>query len=177
MPTIAFRAIRTRRAFVNAPKVRTVLERALDSEVKPHFIEEFEKVVANWEHQPEFAARKFVTADSIKVTVFPTGANKKIYKFVTAGTRPHTIEPRNAKRLVFMWGGPGSYKAKTGTGGTYGGPGTVVGGKLTARMIVHHPGNAPRKFEARIRKEQAPWFSRTMENAWKRAINAMKSGG
>jgi len=181
MPTIAFRTIRTRRAFVNAPKVKAVLERALDGEVKPHFIKEFEKFVVNWEHKPEFAARKFITADSIKVTVYPTGQNKQIYTWVSGGTKgPYDITPKNGPFLWFVSrGGRGvkSYIAKTGPGASwYGGPGISVG-NLRRVKAVSHPGIKPRAFEARIRKEQAPWFSRTMENAWRRAINAMKSGG
>ena len=176
MPTVAFRVNRSRRAFINAPKVKAILGDALDSEVKPHFIKAFEDVVKNWEHKPDFQARKFITADSISVTVYPAGANKKIYVYVTEGTRPHTIRVRNARWLAFMWGGPGSYKAKTGPGGKWGGPGTVSGGKMTFAKEVHHPGSEGRKFEAFIRKREQPWYSRTMNNAWRRAIRAMSSG-
>ena len=110
MPTVAYRVTRSRRAFVNAPKVKAVLEQALDSEVKPHFIKAFERVVANWEHKPQFKGRKSITSDAISVNVFPSGPNKMIYTYVTKGTRPHTITPKNARRLAFMWGGKGSYK-------------------------------------------------------------------
>jgi hypothetical protein len=175
VPTVAFRVTRSRRAFVNAPKVRDVLSKALDDEVKPHFIQAFEDVVSNWKNKPTFQGRKFITADSIKVNVYPVGANKQIYIYVTGGTRPHAIRPRNARYLAFMWGGAGSYKAKTAPGGKWGGPGVVSGGKMRFTKEVHHPGNAPRDFEAFIRKREAPWYSRTMNNAWKRAIRAMQS--
>jgi len=177
MPTVAYRVIRSRRAFINAPVVKQILDDALDDEVKPHFIKEFEKIVANWEHKPDFQGRKYITADAIQVNVYPVGSNKQIYEFVTGGTRPHTIVPRSAKRLVFMWGGPGSYKAKTGPGGKYGGPGIVTGGRLTARTIVHHPGSEPRNFEKVVREKNKGWFSARMESAWKRAIKAMSKGG
>jgi len=173
MPTVAFRVTRKRRAFVNAPQVRKVLDATLDKEVKPHFIDEFDKVVSNWKHKPIFQGRKFVTADAIWVNIFPTGINKLIYTYVTKGTRPHVIRAKNVPYLVFMWGGPGSYKAKTGTGGTFGGPGIVVGGELTVRRQVNHPGNAARNFESVILKKEKQWYSRTMENAWRRAIRAM----
>ena len=172
MPTVAYRVIRTRRAFVNAPKVRDVFGKALDDEVKPHFVEAFDQVVANWEHKPDFQARKYITADAIQVNVYPTGKHKQIYIYVTEGTRPHTIVPRHANFLAFVWGGPGSYKAKTAPGGTWGGPGTVSG-KMTFRKQVQHPGFPGRKFEEFIRKREAAWFTRTMENAWRRAIRAM----
>ena len=175
MPTVAFRVTRSRRAFVNAPQVKKVLEKALDGEVKPHFIDEFDKVVANWKHKPVFQGRKFITADAIWVNIFPTGANKLIYTYVTKGTRKHDIplSPKSAGWLAFMWGGPGSYNAKTGPGGKFGGPGTVSGGSMTFAKQVHHPGNAPRDFEDVILKKEKPWYSRTMENAWRRAIRAM----
>ena len=173
MPTVAFRVTRSRRAFVNAPKVKKVLEAALDGEVKPHFIDAFDKIVANWEHKPIFKGRKFVTADAIWVNIFPTGTNKLIYTYVTKGTRPHVIRVKNAQMLAFMWGGPGSYNAKTGPGGKFGGPGTVSGGTMTFAKQVNHPGNAARDFERVILKQEKQWYSRTMENAWRRAIRAM----
>ena len=173
MPTVAFRTVRKRRAFVNAPQVKKVLEAALDGEVKPHFIDEFDKVVANWKHKPIFKGRKFVTADKILVNIFPTGTDKLIYTYVTKGTRAHVIRVKNAQMLAFMWGGHGSYNAKTGPGGKFGGPGTVSGGTMTFAKQVNHPGNAARDFERVILKQEKQWYSRTMENAWRRAIRAM----
>ena len=178
MPNVAYRAIRSRRAFVNAPKVKAVLEQALDGEVKPHFIKAFEWVVANWEHKPDFKARKSIGADAISISVYPAGANKKIYIYVTKGTRPHPIPrtPKSKGWLAFMWGGPGSYKAKTAPGGKFGGPGVVVGGKMTFAKQVQHPGFEGRNFEKVIKDDNKRWFSRTMESAWRRAIRAMSSG-
>lgn len=179
MPTVAYRAIRRRRAFVNAPVVRRVLDDALDNTVKPYLIEQFEHRVANWDHKPIFKARKRVTVDATAVTVFPSGPNKQIYKWVSGGTRPHPI-PKTPKTgsnfLVFQSGGPGSYKAKTGAGGKFGGPGIVVGGKAVRARQVQHPGFEGSHFEKYIRKDAKPWFSRTMENAWRRGIRRMSSG-
>ena len=174
MPTIAFRAIRSRRAFVNYPEVRRVLESALDNVVKPHFIKAFDTITSNWEHKPEFNGRKFITPDAVKVNIFPTGKNKEIYGYVTKGTRPHTIRAKKAPVLAFVWGGPGSYAAKTGPGGSwYNGPGFVVGGRETFRKEVRHPGSKPRNLEALVAKREKPWYNKTMEAAWKRAIRAM----
>ena len=176
MPTVAYRAVRKRRAFINAPKVRQILDSTLDNEVKPALIQQFNMRVDNWQHKPEFKARKFVRADSTAVTVFPAGPNKEIYKYVTAGTSPHAITPKKAKFLVFTWGGPGSYKAKTAPGGKFGGPGVIVGGELTRAKGVHHPGFPGRHFEKYIKKDYEREFRRTMENAWRRAIRSMSSG-
>jgi len=73
MPTVAYRAIRSRRAFVNAPRARRVLDDTLDNTVKPYLIQQFNYRVANWKHKPNFKARKFVNRDETKVTVFPSG--------------------------------------------------------------------------------------------------------
>lgn len=172
MPTVAYRVTRSRKAFVNAPKVKAILEQALDGEVKPHFISEFDKIVANWEHKPTFQGRKFITTDAIQVNVYPTGINKRIYEYVTGGTRPHIIRAKNAPVLAFMWGGPGSYKPKTTPAPSWGGPG-VASGKMTYRKEVHHPGTEARNFEKFVKEQNKQWFSRTMENAWGRAIRAM----
>jgi len=170
MPTVAFRVVRSRRAFIKAPDVLRELERTLDTQVKPHFIREFDKVVADWKHRVTFRARKRITQDAIKVTVFPTGDNKDIYRYVTGGTRPHVIRAKNAHMLAFMWGVPGSYVPKTRPIGKYGGPGVVVGGSLHRFKQVQHPGTKARNFEKAIREQQASWFTRTMENSWRRAI-------
>jgi len=175
MATVAYRVTRSRRAFVNAPVVRRVLEQALDHEVVPHFTRALYRRVANWEHQPDFKVRKSSTADMLMARIYPAGPNKDIYIFVSGGTRAHLIPkvPKTNGTLAFMWGGKGSYRAKTGTGGFYGGPGTVAGGKMTFRKQVKHPGNKARNFEKFVVREETPWFSRTMKNAWQRAIRAM----
>jgi len=177
MPTVAYRAIRSRRAFVNAPRARRVLDDTLDNTVKPYLIQQFNYRVANWKHKPNFKARKFVNRDETKVTVFPSGPNKQIYKWVTEGTKPHLITPKRAGgMLVFQSGGPGSYKAKTAPGGKFGGPGIVVGGKTVRARQVQHPGFEGRHFEETIKEDAQPWFRRTMENSWRRAIRSMNSG-
>jgi len=173
MPTIALRAVRSRRKFIRAPIVQDYLAAVLDSEVKQHFISEFDEVVANWRHKPEFKARKFVSDDQIKVNVFPAGDNAQIYKFVTGGTRPHKIAAVNAPTLAFMWNGPGSYRPKTRPGGKSGGPGTVSGGTMHYPKSVNHPGTEAREFEKVIREKNKKWFSKTMENAWRRAIRRL----
>ena len=175
MPTIAYRAVRSRRVFVNAPKVRKYLEAGIDSEVKPHMLKQFRRVVSNWKHKVEFKSRKFITADSIKLNIFAAGPHKKIWTFVVGGTKRHKIPKvaRPGKRLAFMWGGPGSYVPKTSPPAKFGGPGIVRGGTLRRPKQVDHPGTKPRPFPKEIRKEETPWFRRTMENMWRRAIRRL----
>lgn len=172
MPTVAYRTVRARRRFVHAPEVKRVLGEALDGVVKPALLRRFEAVVANWQHAPVFEARKFITENAIRVNVFPTGENKRIYQYVTGGTRPHQIAVRNAKTLAFIWGGPGSYTPKTAPGGHWGGPGTTAG-VMHYPQVVQHPGNQARDFEAVIKREYQPEFWRAMENAFRRAIRGL----
>ncbi len=176
MPTVAYRAVRSRRIYVNAPKMRKYLEAGINREVKPHFIHQFDKVVANWKHRVEFRARMFLTTDAIKLNVFAAGPNRKIWGFVTKGTRPHIIRAKRGKSLAFMWGGPGSYTPKTSPPANYGGPGTVKGGKMHFPQQVKHPGTKPRPFPAEIRKREKAWYNRTMENMWRRGLRAMQKG-
>lgn len=175
MPRVAYRAVRTRRRFANYPQVRKELARTLDDIVKPHFIQRFDLVVMNWKHRPTFKGRKFIRPDRIWVNVFPAGAREsvKIYGFVTKGTRRHVIRARNAPRLAFLWGGKGSYKPKTAPKGKIGGPGKVVGGRMHYPLAVVHPGSEAREFEKVIAADEKRWYSRTMENAWRRAIRRL----
>ena len=173
MPIVGARVIRGRKKFANYPQVRKVLGAALDNEVKPHFVQRFEMVVANWKHKPGFQARKYITADAIRLAVYPTGPNAQIWECVSFGTRPHKIRVRRAKTLAFLWGGPGSYKPKTSPPGKFGGPGSVSGGVMHFPVAVNHPGNEPREFEKTIADDERDWYNRTEENAWRRAIRSL----
>lgn len=174
MPTVAYRVNRGRRKFAQSAKVKRQLESHIDSQVKPELIKRFERVVVNWQHKPEFKARKFVTVDEIQVNVFPAGEHKMIWIYVSGGTKPHEITPKNAyNRLFFEWGGPGSYKPKTRPVGRFGGPGVVMGGSLAVAKSVQHPGTEAREFEKAIRDDYRREFSRSMEAAWRRIIRSL----
>ena len=140
----------------------------MDQRVKPALVKEFGKVVQNWENKPRFAARKYTNQGAIEVAVYPTGKNKAIWRYVSEGTRPHTIRPKNAKALRFVWGGPGSYKPKTTTKPSWGGPGTVSGGEVVYRQEVHHPGTEARNFEKYIADQYRARFRKEIENAMRR---------
>lgn len=173
MPTVAMRVTRRRRKFMHSAKVKRQLAAVLDDTVKPHFIKSFERVVCNWKHKPEFKGRKFIRPNKMWVDIFAAGEHKKIWIFVTKGTRAHIIRAKRGKTLAFQWGGKGSYKPKTKPPGKFGGPGVVVGGEMHFPKQVKHPGSKAREFEKVIAKDEKPWFSRTMENAWRRIIRAL----
>ena len=167
MPTVAYRATRSRRKFMHSRKVRRMLADALDAEVKPHLVGEFDKVVADWDHKPEFKARKFIRGDRIWVNIFPAGIFKQIWKWVSGGTKgPYKIPKGGPGYLAFRTG----YVPRTRPVGKFGGPGKATGAWRRGVMQVTHPGIEARKFEETIAKEQKKWFSRTMNNAWRRII-------
>ena len=167
MPQVAYRTIRSRRKFINAPLVRKMMDAWLDSEAKPHFIQRFEFVVANWKNRVTFKARKFVRADSISINVFPD-KHKDIWGYVVNGTPPHVIRPKGPWTLKFRTG----YKPKTLPPAKFGGPGKATGPVVRAK-VVHHPGTDARPFPKEIMKDEQAWFSRNAENAWRRAIRAL----
>jgi hypothetical protein len=170
MPTVAFRATRSRRKFVKAPEVKRKLQDVLTDPVKKHFVKEFDGVVSDWDHKPEFKARAFIASDYIKVNVYPAGSHKKIWEYVSRGTRPHLIPKSGPGMLAFMLG----YSARTKPRGkAHVGSGTASGPKVVGVMQVHHPGNEAREFEEVIAEENKAWYSREMNNAWRRIIRSL----
>ncbi len=165
MPQVAYRAVRSRRKFNKSEEIIRDLSASIDSEVKPHFIREFDKRVANWKNKPEFRARKFIRLDSISLNVFPAGPNKEIWGYVDRGTRPHIIRPIRANALAFRT----RYVPKTRPPDRYGGLGRASGPRVYTKL-VRHPGTKARKHTEGIRRKNRQWYSRTMESAWRRAI-------
>lgn len=164
------RVTRGRKKFANNAKIKRYMGDVMDNDVKPHFIKRFEMVVANWKHKVDFQARKFLRVDMIWLNVFPTGPNKQIWVWVSKGTKgPYPIPKAGPGFLSFKTG----YKPKTRAPGKFGGPGIAVGPRVTGVMQVQHPGIEAREFEKVIAEDEKPWFSRTMENAWRRAIRTL----
>lgn len=172
MPTVAYRTIRSRRRFANYPQVRRDLGIVLDDIVKPHLIQRFEIVVKNWRHRPDFKGRKFIRPDRIWVNVFPAGSAEdvQIYKWVTGGTKKNYKIPKAGPGFLSFKTG---YKPKTKPKGKIGGPGVFTGPRISFVGQVTHPGIEARKFEEVIAKDEKAWFSRTMENAWRRTIRRL----
>ena len=169
---IAYRALRSRRKFGKMPKFKSEVGDVLDSEVKPELIKRFKRVTANWETKVDFQGRKKVGGDTIQVNIFPSGENKKIWLFVSGGTKgPYAIRPVRAPFLVFIGGG--TYKPKTLPVGKFGGPGVTIGGSLVRSKGVMHPGIKAREFEKVIAADYKREFSRVMENALRRIIRRL----
>jgi hypothetical protein len=137
---------------------------------------DFRKTTETWKHQPKFEDEISLTGPGPILTVF---TEDEIYGYVSGGTRPHEIwagiytGKSDKKQLSFVWGGKGSYKAKTKPGVIGSSKGGATG-SLTHRAYVQHPGTEARKFEETIQKKRQKWFKREMEKAMK--VAAQKSG-
>jgi len=168
MVKVLIRQVRGRKKAPNWRGIVDEVGKDVDAIVKPKLKRRFEEVVADWKHRPKFGLRKRINRKEIAVFVFPQGEHKKIWEYVSRGTRKHEIKPKGNYPLRFMWGGVGSYKPKTRAKGKFGGPGIVVGGELTFRMSVNHPGSEGRLFEETIGEDETPEFRRVVENAMRR---------
>jgi hypothetical protein len=140
-----------------------------------------ERVVANWseETRPKFSAKTTVTLILIGIQVLVKEASRKrpVWKWISqTGTKRHLIKPKKAGGLlVFPWGGPGSYQAKTRPDpARYGGPGTVDKATLRFARFVNHPGFRPRRFDETINKDLEPTFLEAIDRAGRRGLRQAK---
>lgn len=142
---------------------------------------DYENVTRTWEHKPRMIGDRGAQVSSpqigtqIRVMVGPDPAddNSRIFGYVDKGTRPHVIRPRRAKALAFVWGGPGSYRAKTRSGflsSTAGGP----TGSLVFRKFVRHPGTKARNFTEQI---QSKWQALSYREAADAVVKASRASG
>lgn len=138
----------------------------------------FERVVSNWRNKPGFRFQVGSGPKQLFLRVQVTGSRKakRIWNWIDkTGTKPHIIRPKRAKVLRFVWGGPGSYLAKTGAGpARFGGPGTVKGGKVVFTKQVNHPGFKARKFGEAILKDTEPELDREVRNGYRRGLRRAK---
>ena len=156
---------------------------------------ELDRIVANWDNKPRFVIRAGLNTGqagafeggmpypkgsiTLGYRVFGTRLATRIWNWLNLGTRPHKIRAKNAPRLAFMWGGPGSYQAKTTPGGAslkFGGPGTVGGGTMHYPQEVDHPGNEPRDFDGYIQGKVAGKFRRAIQLAIKLGLARANRG-
>jgi hypothetical protein len=125
----------------------------------------FKRTTSSWKTSVKFEV------DGPENGAGAVGTNNDIYGYVSRGTRPHLIAPKNAS--VLSWEG-GKYAAKTRTGvlGSRGGglrPTGGVGQAVFAR-VVHHPGTKARAFEEIVAKRLQPVLEREVTAAILRTV-------
>ena len=119
------------------------VEDALDS-VASAIVEQFKEFTDTWEHKPVF----IVEGKKGYRIVY---ANDEPLFYVNFGTEPHRIPKAAPGPLVFQWGGPGSYKAKTSPGKVKSSAGGSSGPIVVFRS-VQHPGIEARHIDEAIVK-------------------------
>lgn len=155
---------------IKKPPPVGVMKQAINQEITKQLqpvgrqhVNERKRIVANFEHKPEFGFRVSATEKQITLSVVLENSDTPVSDNWTVGdlwkaldsegTPPHDITPKDANGfLVFNWGGPGSYDAKTKPIARFGGSGEVRNGEKTVRKKVSHPGFPPRKFSDSINK-------------------------
>lgn len=138
-------------------------------------------VTQNWRHQVRFDQRveyRDATTPYTGIAIINRsqslsqrygGTYGDLWRWIEGGTEPHVILPRADNpwgRLFFEWGGPGSYAPKTSPGTFYGGPGQVIGGSLTVRKGVQHPGTTARRFIPAFDEQLAPERRKAIDGAF-----------
>lgn len=151
--------------------------------VKDAHVRSRERIVANWSERsrPGFSGQVQAGPKRAGIIIKVTGGKlaKKIWDWLDrTGTKPHEIRPKPSNKrglLVFPWGGPGSYQAKTGQGPSrFGGPGTVRNAVIRFFKRVSHPGFRPRNFSLVINKDLEPDFLKAIKNGGARGLRRAK---
>lgn len=167
MPTVLLRPITPgRQALLDMDRVVEELSDSLE-QLKGQLINDFRGTVASWDTQVDFAGRKYILTDELRLIVYPTGAGAQIWTYVNEGTRPHLIQAKGRKPLRFKTG----YRAKTQPGSASSGAGGASG-PWASKRAVHHPGTTGRHFEKPIAAKNRDAFRRLAENALRRAVRS-----
>jgi hypothetical protein len=125
-------------------------------------LDDFEQTTSTWKHKPAFTILEVRSGGVITVGV---GTDDEIYRYVTKGTKAHTIHPRRRRVLSFRTG----YKAKTTPRKLRSGGGGASGPRRFARR-VKHPGTKAREFEEEITKKWKRPSVRLIQQAIERSL-------
>lgn len=131
-------------------------------------VAERKKIVADFDHKPEFAFEVIVSSVQVTLTVNVTNPNEPVRDNFSigdlwtsldkTGVRPHVIRAKNAERLSFVTG----YSPHTRPVARSGGPGRATGERVY-RKQVNHPGYPPRKFSETINKRLRRQFTQAID--------------
>lgn len=148
-------------------------------------VQEREKVVADFEHKPEFGYEVKVTPGQVTLEILLKNDGEQVSEGFTigqlwksldkTGVKPHVIRPkRQGGVLAFQSGGPGSYQPHTRPVARSGGPGRVNRGETVFRKQVNHPGFPPRHFSREINKRLKPAFGKAVSKGIRAGWNRVK---
>lgn len=164
---------------IKKPPPAKVMAQAINQEIVKQLqpvgrqhVNERKRVVANFDHKPEFGFRVSATEKQITLTVLLENADEPVSEEWTMGdlwkaldsegVRSHIIEPKNPTGILKF---QSDYTPHTSPIARFGGSGTANGDMVYAKR-VNHPGFEPRKFSDSINKRLRKQF----ENAIDRGI-------
>lgn len=133
------------------------IKQVLQSRIGPMLANAFEDRATGWKDSPNFEQKFSETTDQMVMAVTPQGKNRKIWIYVSGGTKSHMIY--NRKRTskghgLYIKGGVGGYSPRTRPGNVFGGSGTYNMSASFRAFAVHHPGIQPREFEKHIVEDE-----------------------
>lgn len=125
---------------------------------------DLEKTTKTWKHKVIFTIKIGSAGSEVQATV---QTDDEIYGWVTHGTKPHIIRPRNAKVLRFFT----PYGAKTRVRWIGSSKGSR-GNRVVYAKEVHHPGTKAREFHIVIAEKHQAAYSEGMQRRINNAIIA-----
>lgn len=155
MPRIE--AIIPAKAMVDIKKLERNVKSTLLAAAKGAQVD-FKVTTQTWDHKPDFAIRQ----QSEQVIV---STDDEIYGYVSGGTKPHDIAPKNKRRLAFQT----QYRAKTSPRQIASSSGGSSGPFVLAKK-VRHPGTKARDFDQVIADKWQKELPRIMDRAIDEAI-------
>jgi hypothetical protein len=156
---ISIRVILPKKALFDMPKLEKSLNTALDSAAE-QVKTDFKRTTGTWNHKPAFRIDKHPWVRMVYTS-------DVIYSYVSKGTRPHPIRPRNAKALHFFRTG---FRAKSRVNSLTSNKGAKATKDETFSKGVMHPGTAARNFDETIAKRWRPLFPKQIQRAIQNAF-------
>lgn len=138
---VSARALKPKGKLFDIPRIIKAKEEGM-REVAEEAKDDLERCVSNWNNKPTFEI--IPTRDG-----FIIGTEDQIFEYVDEGTRPHTIQIKNARVLRFR---PG-YRAKTRPGVIGSGSGGASGGFVYTNKPIQHPGTKARRFTQMVQRK------------------------
>lgn len=157
---VRLRAITPSKDVINTKQIMGVIKGAT-VETARGMRTDFQKTTRTWKNKPVFVIQITVDGDA-QATVY---TDNLIYQFVSGGTRPHMIRPKNAKVLRF--GVPFLSKTKVRWLSSRNGK---RGNTMIYSKGVMHPGTEPRDFDLEIAAKWLPRYEILMERRINNAL-------
>lgn len=156
MTRVRIEPIRAKKSVFDTAKYKRAIENAGTQTAKAVQVD-FNVTTRTWKHKPDFKIEH-----SGGKPIWDISTSDEIYGYVSEGTRPHVIKPRNARFLVFKQGG---FRPKSRPGWIGSNVGSPATGETRVAKVVHHPGTEAREFAQAIAKKWKVEWPRQLARA------------